>query len=137
MTSLRSTNPLSTVLRRLIAVGCIAAVGLSVAAVGAAADQTLWVHPLCQPLPIDRSGPFVAAPDGVLLTVDAAGLRSSTDDGLVPWPDAAHAADGHAVGRLNTQRRDPSAWNAAETCPPLAGASCGHGTAQFQVVESE
>ena len=47
----------------------------------AVADGTLWVHPLCQPIPADRNGPFVAMPDGRLMTVDAQGLRTSKDEG--------------------------------------------------------
>jgi sialidase-1 len=52
-----------------------------VAVAGAVADENRWVHPSCQPIPVDRNGPFVAMPDGKLTTVDAKGLRSSDDNG--------------------------------------------------------
>ena len=39
------------------------------------------MHPLCRPIPADRNGPFVAMPDGRLMTVDAQGLRTSKDEG--------------------------------------------------------
>ena len=47
----------------------------------AVADGDLWVHPLCRPIPADRNGPFVAMPDGRLMTVDTEGLRTSKDEG--------------------------------------------------------
>jgi len=44
-------------------------------------DNARWVHPLCQPLDVNTNGPFVALPDGSLLTVDSQGMRISRDDG--------------------------------------------------------
>jgi hypothetical protein len=44
-------------------------------------DESRWVHPLCQPLPISCDGPFVELEDGSLMTVDNGGVRVSKDDG--------------------------------------------------------
>jgi hypothetical protein len=62
----------------------MATLSICVALGGAVADEGRWVHPLCQPISVDRSGPFVATPDGGLMTVDVKGLRASTDEG-VTW----------------------------------------------------
>ncbi|MCS7254959.1 MAG: hypothetical protein NZ781_13175, partial [Armatimonadetes bacterium] len=40
-----------------------------------------WVHPLTQPLEIDRNGPFIELEDGSLATIDEQGFRISKDDG--------------------------------------------------------
>ncbi len=56
-------------------------------------DQNRWVHPLFEPLPIDRNGPFVALPDGSLATVDDKGFRISTDDGQT-WSEPTFVCDG-------------------------------------------
>ena len=44
-------------------------------------DDARWVHPLGRELDVDRNGPFVALPDGSILTVDSQGVRTSKDDG--------------------------------------------------------
>ncbi len=53
----------------------------------------LWVHRLCRPLQTERKGPFVPLADGSLLTVDAAGLSISHDDGAT-WAQTIPAAHG-------------------------------------------
>ena len=40
-----------------------------------------WLHPLCKPLAITKTGPFVVLPDGNLMTVDRNVLATSKDDG--------------------------------------------------------
>jgi len=52
-----------------------------------------WIHPLAEPLDVDRNGPFVTMPDGILLTVDAEGLRKS-DDGGKTWSEAQFICEG-------------------------------------------
>ena len=60
----------------------VAALALGLAAVAVAEEaEGRWVHPLCQPLKIDRNGPFGTLADGALWTVDADGMRTSGDDG--------------------------------------------------------
>ena len=68
----------------------LAVVSLSVlvgAALRGEGETSRWVHPLCQPLPVDSNGPFVELADGSLLTVDVQGMRISKDDGQ-SWSDA-------------------------------------------------
>jgi hypothetical protein len=48
---------------------------------GAAEADSRWVHPLCQPLPVDGNGPFVELADGSLMTIDLQGTRLSQDNG--------------------------------------------------------
>ena len=55
------------------------------------ANRAPWMHPMCQPLDIDRKGPFVVLPDGRLLTADAQGLSTSDDDGRT-WKEFMPAA---------------------------------------------
>jgi sialidase-1 len=71
----------------------ISIVGLSIALCGAAADEGRWVHPLCQPNPVDRNEPFVALDDGNLLTVDDKGFRTSRDDGKT-WSEPVPVCKG-------------------------------------------
>jgi len=52
-----------------------------------------WVHPMAQPLEIDRNGPFVELTDGNLATVDADGFRISKDDGKT-WSEAIPVCKG-------------------------------------------
>lgn len=59
----------------------------------AAAEEDRWVHPLCRPIDVDRNGPFVAMPDGTLLTVDAKGLRTSKDEGKT-WSEPQPVCEG-------------------------------------------
>ncbi len=49
--------------------------------VGGSSFGERWVHPLAQPLEIDRNGPFVELADGSLATVDEQGFRISKDNG--------------------------------------------------------
>ncbi|MER3417242.1 MAG: hypothetical protein C4297_13690 [Gemmataceae bacterium] len=58
-------------------------VGLWIVALGLAwqAPEGRWIHPLCQPLPVNGHGPFVELADGRLATVDSKGFRVSNDDG--------------------------------------------------------
>ena len=58
-------------------------------------DDSRWVHPLCQPLPIDRNGPFLELADGSLMTVDSQGTRVSKDDGKT-WSEARPICEGVA-----------------------------------------
>jgi hypothetical protein len=51
------------------------------AAIGAAADDGRWVHPLCQPAAIDRTRPLLAQADGSLMVLDPRGLCTSRDEG--------------------------------------------------------
>jgi len=67
--------------KNAIVASLVVVAGLAIANGSAAAEEDRWVHPLCQPIPVDRNGPFVAMPDGGLMTVDAKGLRSSQDEG--------------------------------------------------------
>jgi len=52
-----------------------------------------WVHPLCKPLGVDRSGPFLLAPDGSLLSADDRAILVSRDEGRT-WSEAAPACFG-------------------------------------------
>ncbi|NLC56247.1 MAG: exo-alpha-sialidase [Armatimonadetes bacterium] len=56
-----------------------------------------WIHPLCRPLPATKNGPFVALPDGSLLTIDSQGLRSSKDEGKT-WSEARPIDPGVNLG---------------------------------------
>jgi sialidase-1 len=71
----------------------LAALAIACCVTDATADETLWVHPLCQSIPVDRNGPFVAMPDGGLMTVDAKGLRTSKDDGKT-WSEPTPVCQG-------------------------------------------
>ena len=51
------------------------------AAICSTPDEGRWVHPLCQPAPIDRTRPLVTLSDGALMVLNAQGLRTSKDDG--------------------------------------------------------
>jgi sialidase-1 len=55
--------------------------GVCAAISGASVDEGRWVHPLCQPAPVDRNRPLVALSDGSLLVLDVQGLRTSKDEG--------------------------------------------------------
>jgi len=60
---------------------------------GAAEIEGRWVHPLCEPLMVDRNGPFALLEDGSIWTVDEQGFRTSEDDGI-SWSDAIPVASG-------------------------------------------
>jgi len=62
---------------------------------GESEGDSRWVHPLCQPLPIDRNGPFVELADGSLMTIDSQGTRVSKDDGKT-WSEARPVCEGIA-----------------------------------------
>ncbi len=47
----------------------------------AGSGETRWVHPLCQPLEVEKRGPFVLMGDGSLATVDGQGFSTSHDGG--------------------------------------------------------
>jgi len=70
------------------------------------ADE-LWVHPRCQQLEVTSNGPFVAMPDGTLLTVTGDGLRASADDGKT-WSKAKPICPGLNGG-------EPSAYRLVRT----------------------
>jgi hypothetical protein len=59
------------------------------------AEDSRWVHPLCQPLSVGGIGPFVELADGSLMTIDAEGMRVSKDDGLT-WSDSQVVCEGVA-----------------------------------------
>ena len=56
-------------------------------------DSERWIHPVFEPLDIETNGPFVAMPDGGLLTLDAEALTTSEDDGGT-WSDPRPASFG-------------------------------------------
>ena len=72
-------------------------------------ERVPWVHPMCQRLGTDRKGPFVALPDGRLLTVDAQGLSASHDDGKT-WTGFLPAAHGQDPA-------EPASYYFMETAP--------------------
>jgi hypothetical protein len=63
--------------------GALAAVSVLAATAfcAAAEDGARWVNPLCQPLAVERNGPFVELADGSLMTIVSQGMRVSKDDG--------------------------------------------------------
>jgi len=61
----------------------------------AAEESSRWVHPLCQPLPVDCNGPFVELADGNLMTIDRQGMRVSQDDGAT-WSEGQPVCEGLA-----------------------------------------
>ncbi len=77
----------------------------------AAEDESRWVHPLCQPLPIDSQGPFTKLADGSLITVDAGGARISKDDGKT-WSEPRPVHEGLAGLRNG---REPATWYLVQT----------------------
>ena len=92
----------------------LAVVSLSVlvgAALRGEAEDSRWVHPLCQPLPVDSNGPFVELADGSLLTVDVQGMRISKDDGQ-SWSEAQPVCEGLAGLR---EGREPAAFYIVRT----------------------
>ena len=66
-----------------------------------------WVHPMCQPLPTNRGGPFLPLADGSLLTVDAAGLSVSHDDGAT-WAKTIPAAHGQGEAASSCAVLEPA-----------------------------
>ena len=71
------------------------------------ASEGRWVHQLCQPLAIDRNGPFVLLTEDCLLSADAQGLLRSQDDGET-WSAAGHACHGQ-------NPREPSSFHLVRT----------------------
>lgn len=63
------------------------------ASLAGAENDGRWVHSLCRPLTVSRHGPFLALPDGGLLTIDAQGLRTSHDEGAT-WSAATPVCPG-------------------------------------------
>ena len=63
--------------RVLAAVSVLAATAFC----AAAEDEVRWVNPLCQPLAVERNGPFIELADGNLMTIVSQGVRVSKDDG--------------------------------------------------------
>jgi sialidase-1 len=77
-----------------VARAVFAASVLACAALCAVAEEdSRWVHPLCQPLPVDSNGPFVELADGSLMTIDPQGMRVSQDDGKT-WSEAQSVCEG-------------------------------------------
>ena len=76
----------------MVMVGLVATIGRA-AFLCALAGGGRWVHPQCQPLVVDRNGPFVGLPDGRLLTMEAEGLCTSEDEGKT-WSKVTPAAYG-------------------------------------------
>ena len=68
-------------------------VALGLGLLGAADGASRWVHPMAQPLSLDRHGPFVELADGALATLDAQGIRISRDDGKT-WSEATPVCKG-------------------------------------------
>ena len=88
----------NSVVRRVTRPLLFASVLACVALCGAAEEDSRWVHPLCQPLPIDSDGPFAELADGSLMTIDAQGVRVSQDDGKT-WSDNESVRDWMASRR--------------------------------------
>lgn len=59
------------------------------------AEEARWVNPLCQPLWVERNGPFVELADGRLMTIDRQGMRTSSDDGKT-WSEPQPICEGLA-----------------------------------------
>ncbi len=60
---------------------------------GAAEEDALWIHRLCQPLAVTRHGPFLELPDGSLMAIDPQGMRTSRDEGAT-WSEATPVCPG-------------------------------------------
>lgn len=86
--------------------GCWAVMG------AAAEEEARWVHPLCQPLEATSNGPFVELADGRLMTIDAQGMRTSTDDGKT-WSEGRPVCEGIAGGSPGQQ--EPAAYYVVRT----------------------
>lgn len=78
---------------------------------GEAEEDSRWVHPLCQPLPVDRNGPFVELADGSLMTIDAQGMRVSKDGGKT-WSEGRRVCEGLAGLR---EGREPAVFYVVRT----------------------
>jgi sialidase-1 len=78
---------------------------------GASEDESRWVHPLCQPLPIDSQGPFTELADGSLMTVGAGGMQISKDDGKT-WSEVRPVCEG--LARLRNGH-EPATWYLVRT----------------------
>lgn len=59
----------------------VSLLAMAIAAVPAAADDALWIHPEAKPLPTDMMGPFVHLPDGGILAVEGNTVCQSADGG--------------------------------------------------------
>lgn len=87
--AMRNNSLVSPVTRAVV----VASVLACAAFCGAADEDARWVHPLCQPLPVDGNGPFAELADGSLMTIDAPGVRFSRDDGQT-WSAAQRVCAG-------------------------------------------
>ena len=84
-----STSIFRPVTRAVLAASVLACAALC----GAAEADSRWVHPLCQPLPVDGNGPFVELADGSLMTIDLQGTRLSQDNGQT-WSATQKVCEG-------------------------------------------
>ena len=89
-------------IKLLMAAAFISAIVGSAGLYDAAEDDSRWVHSLCKPLAGDKIGPFLELADGRLMTVDAKGMRTSTDDGKT-WSEARPVCEGLAGLRNGTE----------------------------------
>lgn len=60
-------------------------------------DDSRWIHPKCELLPSQMSGPFVSMPDGSILTVEKNMVMISVDDGAT-WTGRNVLYDGEGPG---------------------------------------
>jgi len=72
---------LSLAKKEVLMLSLTTVIGLCAVISGTDADEGRWVHPLCQPAPVDTNRPLVAQADGSLTALDVQGLRTSKDDG--------------------------------------------------------
>lgn len=68
-----------------------------IAATEGDAGEPPWTHPDCEPLPSDKTGPFVELPDSRLLIVEHNRVLTSDDDGAT-WTEQANLYDGEGPG---------------------------------------
>jgi len=93
--------------RAALAASVLACLALS----GSAGEDSRWVHPLCQPLPVDGNGPFVELGESSLMTIDPQGMRLSQDDGKT-WSEASRVCDGLDGLR---EGREPASFSIVRT----------------------
>ena len=74
----------------------IAAMVLVASSMGLA-EEALWVHPKCRPLPTDKLGPFVVLGDGGLMCVERNATCISKDNGKT-WSEPRKIYDGARPG---------------------------------------
>lgn len=83
----------NSIVRPVMRVVLAASILACAAFCGAAEADSRWVHPLCQPLPVDGNGPFVELADGSLMTIDLQGTRLSQDNGQT-WSATQKVCEG-------------------------------------------